>query len=212
MQRDDVVFRGTKDGLSVVLNDAVEFDQVVRRLQEKLAASVGFFQGASVTVHVGQRRLTLEQRQELEHLLREPLGLELREVVAGVAPLHAAPAPARPPAPPPVETLVVRRTLRSGQQVVHRGSVVILGDVNPGAEVVATGHIVVMGVLRGIAHAGADGDTSAVVVAEKLQPTQLRIANVVARSPDDGLKAGDQSEVARLYEGSIIIEASHGAH
>lgn len=209
MQRDDVVFRGTKNGLSVVLNDAVDFDQVARRLQEKLAASEGFFQGASVTVHVGQRRLTAEQHRRLEELLREPLGLELREVLPGVAPLQVTPAR---PAPRSAETLVVRRTLRNGQQVTHRGSVVVLGDVNPGAEVVATGHIVVMGALRGIAHAGAEGDVSAVVVAVKLRPTQLRIANVVARSPDDGAAGADQPEVARLHEGSIVIEASHGPH
>ena len=201
MQRDDVVFRGTKDGLSVVLSDDVDFDLVARRLREKLAASEGFFQGARVTVHTGKRRLTPEQRLELERLLREPLGLELREVVAGTAPLQM-----------PVETLVVRRTLRGGQQVSHRGSVVVLGDVNPGAEVVATGHIVVMGALRGIAHAGADGDASAVVVAVKFRPTQLRIANVVARAPDDGGKGGDRPEVARLHEGSIVIEASHGGY
>ncbi len=208
MQRDDVVFRGTKDGLSVVLSDDVDFDLVARRLREKLAASEGFFQGARVTVHTGKRRLTPEQRLELERLLREPLGLELREVVAGTAPLHVVPAPP----PMPVETLVVRRTLRGGQQVSHRGSVVVLGDVNPGAEVVATGHIVVMGALRGIAHAGADGDASAVVVAVKFRPTQLRIANVVARAPDDGGKGGDRPEVARLHEGSIVIEASHGGY
>ena len=55
-------------------------------------------------------------------------------------------------------TLLVRRTLRSGQRVRFDGNVVVLGDVNPGAEITARGDIVVMGWIRGLAHAGADGD------------------------------------------------------
>lgn len=209
-QKDVVVFRGTKEGLAVVLNDGVEFGQVARRLQEKLQSSRAFFQGAIVTVHTGNRQLTPAQRAELESLLGAESGLLLRAVVADHTPL--APTAPAPRSAADVETLVVRRTLRGGQEVRHDGSVVVLGDVNPGAEVVATGHIVVMGALRGVAHAGAAGDGSAVVVAVTLRPTQLRIAGAVARPPDnDGQAAGaGQPEVARLQDGAIIIEASHG--
>jgi septum site-determining protein MinC len=65
------------------------------------------------------------------------------------------------------------------------GNLVVIGDVNPGGEVVAAGNVVVMGSLRGIVHAGADGNKEAIVAAFNLQPTQLRIADVITRSPDD---------------------------
>ncbi|MBC7106160.1 MAG: septum site-determining protein MinC, partial [Firmicutes bacterium] len=74
------------------------------------------------------------------------------------------------------QTILVRRTLRSGQRLCYNGNVVILGDVNPGAEVVAAGNVIVMGVLRGVVHAGANGNEEAVVLAFRLRPTQLRIA------------------------------------
>ena len=48
----------------------------------------------------------------------------------------------------------------------------------------ATGNVIVMGSLRGIVHAGADGNKESVVAALNLQPTQLRIADVITRSPD----------------------------
>jgi septum site-determining protein MinC len=103
--------------------------------------------------------------------------------------------------------LVVTKTLRSGQAVRHDGDVILLGDVNPGAEVIAAGHIVVMGALRGLAHAGCTGNRSAFVAAVRLRPTQLRIAGVVGRAPDQEEPAQPVPEVARLRDGMIVIEA-----
>lgn len=109
---------------------------------------------------------------------------------------------------PVVETLLYRGTVRSGQRVYHPGNLVILGDVNPGGVVQAGGDIVVMGVLRGIAHAGAGGDADSAIYALKLEPTQIRIANVIGRPPE-GEERGPWKgpETARLKDGAIIIEA-----
>ncbi|MGB9662376.1 MAG: septum site-determining protein MinC [Moorellaceae bacterium] len=107
---------------------------------------------------------------------------------------------------PSGQTLLVRRTVRSGQRIDYHGNVVIMGDVNPGGEVVAGGHVIVMGALKGIVHAGAEGDEGAVVIAFDLQPTQLRIAGYIARPPDGGDKPLKQPEIARVQEGTVIIE------
>ncbi|MBO8128589.1 MAG: septum site-determining protein MinC [Peptococcaceae bacterium] len=106
-----------------------------------------------------------------------------------------------------LETILVQRTLRSGQSVSYDGNVVILGDVNPGAQVTATGDVIVMGVMRGIVHAGAGGNDSAVVIAFRLRPTQLRIANHISRPPDDDNVDPEQAEIARVRDGVITIEA-----
>lgn len=101
--------------------------------------------------------------------------------------------------------ILVRRTLRAGQQIRHPGSVVVLGDVNPGASVVAGEDIVVVGQLRGFAHAGATGDESATIVAFRLRPSQIRIADHIARSPDSGGAEPDQPEVASVVDGALVI-------
>lgn len=103
-------------------------------------------------------------------------------------------------------TVLVRRTLRSGQSVHYDGNVVILGDVNPGAEVIATGNIIVMGSLRGVAHAGACGDTDAVVTAFRLSPTQLRIADQITRAPDGNNPEPQLPETASIKNGVVVIE------
>lgn len=104
-------------------------------------------------------------------------------------------------------TLMIRRTLRSGQRVHFRGNVVVVGDVNPGAEITAAGDIVVMGWLRGVAHAGAYGNAHAMVSAFRLNPTQLRIAHLIARAPDDAAEAvPDGPEYAEVREGHLTID------
>ena len=104
--------------------------------------------------------------------------------------------------------LFVRRTLRSGMQILHDGDVCILGDVNAGAEIVAGGDIVVWGALRGMVHAGAGGDTAAVVCALLLAPTQLRIADRVSRgSAPSGPAAPEQ---ARIVAAGIAVELWSG--
>ncbi|MDX2244076.1 MAG: septum site-determining protein MinC [Leptolyngbyaceae cyanobacterium bins.302] len=82
------------------------------------------------------------------------------------------------------EPLYLQTTLRSGGDVRHNGTVVILGDLNPGSSVVADGDILVWGRLRGLAHAGAKGNARCLIMALQMEPTQLRIADFVARPPE----------------------------
>ncbi|MEG1536889.1 MAG: septum site-determining protein MinC [Clostridiales bacterium] len=104
-------------------------------------------------------------------------------------------------------TLLVQRSLRSGQNINFDGNVVVLGDVNPGAEIIASGHILVMGALRGLVHAGATGEDAATITALTLSPTQLRIASHITRPPDGGGDDGIKPpETARIRDDAVIIE------
>ena len=122
------------------------------------------------------------------------------ETASTARPLDAAPAD------DPEAGLIARRTLRSGQQLRHPGSITVIGDVNPGAEIVAGGDVVIWGKLRGTVHAGAMGNETAVVCALDLAPTQLRIAQYFARSPE-GRRRKPTPEVARVRDGKIVAES-----
>jgi septum site-determining protein MinC len=98
--------------------------------------------------------------------------------------------------------LIHQGTLRSGDHLQAEGTVLVLGDVNPGARVSAGGHVLVWGRLRGVAHAGRRGDRGARIVALQLRPLQLRIADLVARGPEDPPPAGLAEEA--LLEGDEI--------
>ena len=81
-------------------------------------------------------------------------------------------------------TLYLTQTLRSGQTVSYEGNIFLIGDAHPGSEINATGDITVWGILGGIVHAGTKGNTDAKVRALKLNPIQLRIANLYSRRND----------------------------
>jgi len=97
-----------------------------------------------------------------------------------------------------------RGTLRAGDHLQVEGALLVLGDVNPGARVSAAGDVRVWGRLRGVAHAGYRGDRRARIVALQLRPLQLRIAEAVARGPEDQPPAGFCEE-AVLLDGGIAI-------
>ena len=121
---------------------------------------------------------------------------------------HLADNDAAGPSPSVGEGLLFHHgTLRSGDHLQSDRDVLLYGDVNPGARISAAGHVLVWGRLRGIAHAGRDGDPSARIIALQLRPLQLRIGDVVARGPEDLPQEG-LVEQARLEDGEIVIEAA----
>lgn len=81
------------------------------------------------------------------------------------------------------EPLYLQSTVRSGIEIRHPGTIVICGDLNPGGKAIAAGDILVWGRLRGIAHAGAQGNRQSRIAALQMEFTQLRIADAVARPP-----------------------------
>lgn len=188
-----------------------------------------FFQGARVLLETGERALDVTQIEELIALLAQhrmtltAVSGETRtqeafdqvratmpappEALADEIGEPAAPAAVLPSTLGQGEThaLLIRRTVRSGQNIKHAGTIVVIGDVNPGAQVIAEGDVIVWGKLRGVVHAGAAGDENAMVGALILAPTQLRIGNQIARAPDDK-RARNFPEVARVRAGRITVE------
>lgn len=234
----DVVFKGSKEGLYLILNAKQDFEIIKEKLREHLKKSEYFFQGPpDVILDTGEDGFSLDEILEIQNVLAYPFGLKLkrvvhrdqkrpsrssseRQTVKPVTAAIAAPSRARDEISRNAvrqdmmrnlpDTLLYRGTLRSGQRVSYDGSVVIVGDVNPGAEIRAAGDIIVMGVLRGLAHAGASGDTDVAVVAFRLEPTQLRIGDVIGRPPEGDGTGPDEPEVARLRDGTIVVEPLEG--
>ena len=100
-----------------------------------------------------------------------------------------------------------RGTVRAGEHLEVDGAVLVLGDVNPGARISARGDVLIWGRLRGIAHAGCHGARHARIVALQLRPLQLRIADAVARGPEEPPPEG-VTEQARLEGDEIAISAA----
>lgn len=200
--REHVVFKGNRDGLQLWLNEAADFNEILCQLKTKLESAAKFFnQGMQVTIPAASRALTSEQQGQLTDLFA---GYGLTCMVVDDLPAAQLLAE-QPVAEPVLQSLVVSKTLRSGQEVIYSGTIEVFGDVNPGAEVIAGGDIIIHGACRGIVHAGAYGNEEAVITAERLMATQIRIASMIARSPDTP-EYSSYAETAKIKDGTVIIE------
>jgi len=219
MQQDDITIKGIRQGLLVTLGEG-GWDAQLTLLEHRLDIGASFFKGGKVALDVGDRKLDSEQIKYAQELLSQ-YDVELWAVL-GTQDDTALAAARRGLAvnlalldrldrleqalgsdeDSGAETLLVQRTLRSGQKVHHSGSVVVIGDVHSGAEVIAGGHVVVWGKLHGFVHAGIMGNEDAMVCALDLAPTQLRIADHFSRSPDEH-RRDPVPEMARVQDGQI---------
>jgi septum site-determining protein MinC len=157
---------------------------------------------------------TIEEVQEQLHIPEPPLIVPDGPPNAYTPSVYAPPPEVVPNRP---NHFVYRGSLRSGQVLRKSESIVIIGDVNPGAQVISGGDIMVWGRLRGIAHAGAEGNRRSVVAAIDFVPTQLRIANLTTIAPEQkkarsvGFKFWKKEperrpEIARVVDGRIVVE------
>ena len=202
---DIVKIKGLKSGLQLSFAKGASFDDVQANILNKLETGNKFFIRGT-TVYVPKGYFPEEENEKLRRMFHRHGMLFSTELKN---PSFALPNRNSAPKEKPVEKaqkmLIVNKTLRGGQEVRTESSVMIFGNVNPGAQVIAGGNIDIRGTCRGSVHAGANGDTSACVVADRLMPMQIRIADVIARSPDNMEKA-EQAERASIKDGHIVFE------
>lgn len=214
-----IQIKGIKEGLLVSLAEG-DWAELQASLIQHIRENASFFQGARVALDVGNHILHAAEMGGLRDQLSEN-GINLWAVISnspltektaqvlGMATRLSPPKPERTikPLNPPVDgenAIFVNRTLRSGFKVTFQGNVVVVGDVNPGAEVIASGSVVVWGRLRGVVHAGAEGNTKAIVCALDLSPMQLRIAEYVAVPPRRNGKP--KPEIAHITNGQLVAD------
>lgn len=230
-----ITFKGKKEGISIYIKEG-SFEDIKKELERKIKKSEQFFRGAKVIEISGidEKILKTEEKEEIEKLVTEKYKMivdefkeeikEEKEEIKEEAQEENIEKTNENTEETVKEdemnlgyfdgiaegnTKFIINTIRSGQLVEFDGNIVIIGDVNPGGELSAKGNIVVLGTLRGIAYAGNDGNEEAIIAALRLNPTQLRIANLITRRPDedDGNDKSDEPEIARIYDDAIIIES-----
>ncbi|WP_298815614.1 septum site-determining protein MinC [Chloroflexus sp.] len=211
---DLISIKGGRDGLRLRLDASAAWPDLLSWLDQHLSERRGFFHGASLVIDLGEREVSPAQLDEILTLMRQH-GVQATAVdsservtraAARSAGLAARPLPryTGSVAAGEPEALLVIRTLRSGQVLRHTGHITLIGDVNPGAEIIAGGSVVVWGRLRGMVHAGALGDSNAIICALELTPTQLRIADLIARAPERNEVR--RPEFARVVAGEIVVD------
>jgi septum site-determining protein MinC len=202
-----VMIKGVKDGLVFLLNDACDWQDLLKELQHKLEKThQQILTGPIIHVHVklGSREATEEQKEEIRAVIKQKGNLLIQSIES---------EPRKEAVIEPAASMsTLKGMIRSGQTLHHEGDLLFLGDVNPGGTITSTGNIYIMGSLRGMAHAGIDGDDKAIIAASHMRPTQLRIAGIISRSPDEWGIEEAFMEFAYVKDGKMEIDKLHQLH
>ena len=202
MVTDKIIIKGNKEGLNVVINmnHFSDFEDMLESLVEKLAQGRKFYKGSTLKITTELKYINERESRKLKEILFDEFLISdciFQNIEDSTAKVFTGIYEGK--------TKFLRKTIRSGQSINYPGNVVIIGDVNPGAEIYAAGNIIVIGTLRGLVHAGTNGNEKAIIAAVNLEPQILQIGNIVTRSPEDEVKP-QYPEVAKIKNGNIIVE------
>lgn len=165
----------------IVLNVNAQTDntEIFEELQEKLPKLKEFYKNSNVPIRVAGKLFTETERKKIAQMIVEEIDVQVKfDEPSDLLGLHAIKKTFEAETEIS-ETKYVYNSIRSGTKEEYVGSLVICGDVNSGAEVVAGGNIIILGTLRGVAHAGANGNNKAIIAVNTIETTQIRISNLV---------------------------------
>ena len=167
------------------VNVVANVPDVIKELEEKIPKLKEFYKGETMPIRITGKLFTDGEIENIKKTISKELDVKvIFDDPSELLGLHAIKRTYESEIEIS-ETKYLLTSLRSGQREDYSGSLVIVGDVNAGAEVVAGGNITIVGTLRGLAHAGANGNTKAMITANEIVDTQIRIANLVKEVPAD---------------------------
>ena len=206
-----VVIKGSKNGITLVLDENEEFSVLKENVAKKFSDSSKFLGNAKTALAFEGRKLTDEQKDELIECIKENSELDIvclmdnseegnlkfkQAVESALLGMNAS------------NVKIYKGGLRSGQTIESDNGLVVLGDVNPGASLVSKGNVIVLGTLRGTVWAGVGGNRNAFVICSDMTPMQVRISDIIARAPDHQEKKDDKNmKIAYLDENDSICIA-----
>lgn len=213
MSENSVIFKGVPNGILIILDSQISFEDLKIALNKKVVQAKDFFEGANISITFKGRDLSENEELELLEVIAKKSGLEISFVNNATILNNNTPAlKEEPMLSPPILTAKNNITyyhkgsLRSGQRIDFAGSVIVIGDVNPGAQIFAEGNIIILGKLKGSAHAGCKGAEDCFISALHMNPIQLIIKDVIAFFPKD-LEKERGPEFAYVKDEQIFVES-----
>lgn len=210
MSNNSVVIKSNKYGIVVRLNETTPYEELLEEIAKKFKESEKFFKDAKMVLSFEGKKLTEEEERDILDVISKNSKIHIvciidedekrEERFKKTLEDRLSDINSR-------DGQFYKGTLRSGQVLEAETSLVVLGDVNPGAKVISKGNVIILGALKGNVYAGATGNTSSFVVALEMDPVQIRIGDVIARSSDETKRSvNNEPKISYVEDGNIYIE------
>ena len=161
------------------VNIIAEMHEIIEELESKIPKLKDFYQSSRIPIRVTGKLFSENEIETIKRIIQDEIEVEVKfDDVSDLLGLHAIKKTFQTNTEVS-ETKYIQNSVRSGQREEYSGSLVIIGDVNAGGEVIAGGNVTITGALRGVAHAGANGNMLAIIAANSIDVTQIRIGNLV---------------------------------
>lgn len=208
-----VIIKSFQNGLSVYLDETLEFQTLLEEVAYKFKESEHFFSGAKLALSLEGRSLnTEEERRIVDTIVKsshlnivclvgkneETNQLFLRAIQQTSKSDDAA-----------NDGQFYRGTLKNGQMLETEKSIIVLGDVNPGASIISNKDIIILGGLYGEAYAGGCGEEGHFVVALEMSPEKLKIGDFKYKSTEKSkwsIRPKVQPKIAYVKNNRVITE------
>lgn len=213
--------KGSLFTLTVLQLQSTELAEIQAQLRDAIDKAPKFFENAPIVIDL---QLLSDEKNEIDfegltQFLRErgliPVGIrggnsrqnQLAKT-AGLAILSLSKTPENElpntkrasPNAPKIETVVITKPVRSGQQVYAKNAdLVVIAPVSHGAELLADGHIHVYGPLRGRALAGINGNQNARIYCQSMEAELVSIAGRYVLSETLALKSDYTQKPVQVF-------------
>lgn len=213
--KNPVIVKSFPNGLSLYLDEEMEFDRLLEEVALKFKESAHFFKDAKMGLSFEGRKLTEEEEYRVLDVISDNSSLNIVCIIGkddetNQQYIHALEQLAFHERELENTGQFYRGTLKEGQILETENSIVVLGDVYPGASIVSKKDIVVLGGLYGMAYAGGNGMENHFVVALEMSPEKLKIGEFKYKHSEKqskwSIKPKVQPKIAYVKNGYVVME------
>lgn len=221
-----VIIKSNKYGINLILDPKIAFEDLLKAIIEKFKESEKFFKNSKLAIAFEGRELSQEEEYRIIDAITDNTTIEIlcvidnneenAEKMKQQIDAYCDAVEQQYTEAMAAQGEFYKGILRSGQVLESESSITIIGDVNPGAKVISGGNIVILGALKGNAHAGAYGNQDCFIFALDMNPIQIQIGELIAKSPDKQKgrrrivrkekETSTELQIAVARNGSIYIE------
>lgn len=180
MAKEIVIIKSFPNGINVVLDPTVPFEQLYIAYAEKFRDSAKFFGKAKRVISFEGRELSELEERALVEAISEYSDLTVLCILKNDEEkdqLYYKAANSFSSGDPNSNGQIYKGSVLADQFIETPSSIIILGDVNNGAEVISKGSVVVLGCIYGNVTAGSAGDEGAFVAALDFKAQEVCIAD-----------------------------------
>ena len=177
-----VMVKGYKDGILLVLDDALPFEDLLERIRSKFSDSAKFLGSAKLALTFSGRKLSVPEQKDVLRVISEVSDLEIICVFDNDEPVQDMMKRT-------VDSVIsslsnqtgkfFHGSVESGSHIETENSMVVIGNIERGGSVSCGGNLVVLGCIQGSATAGTNGNREALIYASSIDAEHLQIVKTV---------------------------------